>query len=46
MDLFFRECADQGNNKSAQEMWGDELVEAIKEYSKKAFEKTLADVRF
>ncbi|MBA3706088.1 MAG: hypothetical protein H0W84_09375 [Bacteroidetes bacterium] len=43
-DQFIRECAEQCHNKLAQDMWGGDLVMAIKEYSAKAFEKTLAYV--
>ncbi len=45
-DLFIKECAEQCHNKSAQELWGEELVKAIKEYSTGTFKKLLHDVRF
>ncbi len=31
-DGFIRECAEQCHNKLAQDMWGEELVIAIKKY--------------
>ncbi len=45
-DQFIKECAEQCHNRLAQEMWGEELVLAIREYSARAFEKNLVDVRF
>jgi hypothetical protein len=41
-DQFIKECAEQCHNRLAQEMWGEELVLSIREYSQNVFEKTLA----